>query len=47
MVAPGPVVLIPPMTRRRESVLLVTALIALTCTLALTSVTAGILAFLR
>jgi hypothetical protein len=35
------------MTRRLESVLLITALIALSCLLALTSVTAGITAFLR
>ncbi len=35
------------MTRRLESVLLITAFIAVTCLLALTSVTAGIAAFLR
>jgi len=35
------------MTRRLESVLLVSALVAVTCTLALTSVAAGITAFLR
>jgi hypothetical protein len=36
-----------PMTRRLESVLLVSALVAVTCTLALTSVAAGIATFLR
>jgi hypothetical protein len=35
------------MTRRLESVLLVSALVAVTCTLALTSIAAGITAFLR
>lgn len=35
------------MTRRLESVLVITAFIALTCLVALTSVTAGISAFLR
>ncbi len=35
------------MTRRLESVLLVSALVAVTCTLALTSVAAGIAAFFR
>lgn len=35
------------MTRRLESVLLVAALVAVACTLALTSVTAGIAAFFR
>jgi len=35
------------MTRRLESVLLFTAFIAVTCLLALTSVTAGISVFLR
>ena len=35
------------MTRRLESVLLVSALVAVTCTLALTSVAAGIASFLR
>lgn len=35
------------MTRRLESVLLITAFIAVTCLLALTSVTAGIAALLR
>jgi hypothetical protein len=35
------------MTRRLESVLLVSALVAVACTLALTSVAAGITAFLR
>lgn len=35
------------MTRRLESVLLITAFIALSCLVALTSVTAGVSAFLR
>ena len=43
----SPVALNVPMTRRLESVLLVSALVAVTCTLALTSVAAGITAFLR
>jgi hypothetical protein len=36
-----------PMTRRLESVLLVSALVAVACTLALTSIAAGITAFVR
>jgi hypothetical protein len=35
------------MTRRLESVLLITALVAVACTLALTSIAAGISAFVR
>ena len=35
------------MTRRLESVLLVSALVAVACTLALTSVTSGLATFLR
>jgi hypothetical protein len=35
------------MTRRLESVLLITALVAVACTLALTSVAAGLSAFVR
>jgi hypothetical protein len=47
MEAGPPVILNVPMTRRLESVLLVSALVAVACTLALTSVGAGLAAILR